>query len=238
MVKLRIGGFEKLSLLDYPGKVSSIVFTSGCNFRCKFCYVPQLVLPEKIKETKEISESEVFFYLDKNKKLIDAVVVTGGEPTIFEDLPRFFQKIKARGFLTGLETNGTNPAMLELLVKNHLVDYIAMDIKTMLDFEKYNRIAGNVLSKKMFEDIKKSIKLILESKVDYEFRTTLVKNLHSREDILEICRSIQGANAYYLQNFRGMGPVVGKEKLMPFDEEDIQKIISEGKKYVNILYRK
>lgn len=238
MVELKIGGFEKLSLLDYPGKISSIVFTTGCNFRCRFCYVPQLVLPEKIKETKEIPENEVFSYLDKNKKLIDAVIVTGGEPTVYEDLPRFLQRIRSRGFLAGLETNGTNPSMLELLIKNHLVDYIAMDIKTRLDFEKYNQMVGGVLSKKMFEDIKQSIRLLLDSKVDYEFRTTLVKNLHSAKDVVEICKSIQGANAYYLQNFRNLGPVVGKEKLLPFSDEEISEIISEGKKYVNILRRR
>jgi len=235
---MRIGGFQKVSLLDYPGKVSSIIFTLGCNFRCKFCYVPQLVLPERMKEVREIEESEILSYLQKNKKFIDAVVITGGEPTIFLDLPQFIEKIKKIGFLVALETNGSNFEMLKALIDNKLVDYVEMDIKTRLDFEKYNEIVGNILTKETFENVKKSINLLLEGKVDYEFRTTLVKEFHTKEDIIEICKAIRGARVYFLQNLKNDVELLCGKKLTPFKEEEIKEIVNEGQKHTNIVYRK
>jgi len=234
---MRIGGFQKTSLLDYPGKISSIIFTIGCNLRCPFCYVPQLVLPEKIKEIKEIPEDYIFSYLDKNKKFIDAVVITGGEPTIHEDLPDFIQRIKNMGFLLGLETNGTNSQMLRYLIDKKLVDYIEMDVKTRVIFDRYKEIVGNVLTQEMFENIKSSIEILLNSGIDFEFRTTLVKEFHSREDILEICKSIRGVKKYYLQNLKIVEELLGKRKFSSFNKEDIKKIITEGKKFVNVIYR-
>jgi len=235
---MRIGGFQKISLLDYPGKVSSIIFTLGCNFRCKFCYVPQLVLPERMKEVREIEEGEIFSYLQKNKKLIDAVVITGGEPTIFSDLPQFIEKIKKMEFLVGLETNGSNFKMLKALIDSKLVDYVEMDIKTRLDFEKYNEIVGGVLTKEAFENVRKSIKLLLEGKVDYEFRTTLVKEFHTKEDIIEICKAIRGARVYFLQKLKNDVELLCGKKLTPFEEEEIEEIVSEGQKYTKVVYRK
>lgn len=235
---MKIGGFQKVSLVDYPGKISTIIFTIGCNFRCPYCYVPQLVIPEKIKETKEIPEEHVFSYLSKNKNLLDAVVVTGGEPSLHADLPDFIQRIKSMGFLVGLETNGTNTSMLRSLIDNKLVNYIEIDIKTRLVFEKYNEIVGGVLTARMFENVKKSMSLLLTSEIDYEFRTTLLKEFHTKEDILEICKSIRGTKRYYLQNFRNKGQLVGGKKLIGFTGKEIEEIVSKGRKYVNIIYRK
>lgn len=233
---VRIGGFQKLSLIDYPGKVSSIVFTIGCNFRCPFCYVPHLVLPEEIEKVKEIEAKLIFTYLKKNKKFLDGVVITGGEPTIYKDLPSFIKKIKDLNFLVALETNGSNFKMLKELVNKKLVDYVEMDIKTALDFKKYNEIVGNVLTKKIFENIKKSIKFLLKTN-NYEFRTTLVKEFHSIEDIVNICKYIKGAKLYYLQNLEVGKKMICNKKLKPFPKKEIEEIIRKCKRFVNIKYR-
>lgn len=235
---MKICGFQKLSLIEYPGKVSSIIFLAGCNFRCPFCYVPQLVLPKKIKKMKEIPEEYIFHYFEKNKKFIDAVVISGGEPTINEDLSVFIKRIKAMDFLVGLETNGTNTQMLKRLIEEKLVDYVEMDIKNRVEFKKYNETVGRVLTKKMFASVRKSINLLLNSNVDYEFRTTLVKEFHTKEDVLEICKSIKGAKKYYLQDFKKLNGLVGRKSFTAFDKKEVEEIVAEGKKFVNIKYRK
>jgi len=234
---MRIGGFQKLSLIDYPGKVSCIVFTMGCNFRCPYCYVPQLVLPEKIKKLKEIPVAEIFSFLQKNKGLNEAVVITGGEPTLQPDLQEFIRRVKAMGYSVALETNGTNFEMLKNLIEEKLVDYVELDIKNKLDFEKYNLTVGGVLTEEMFENVKKSIKLLLEGKIAYEFRTTVVKELHTIEDIVEIARTIKGAKVYYLQNFRADVEVIGGEKFTPMDEETLKEIVKKASKFVRVVRR-
>ena len=234
---MRIGGFQKLSLIDYPGKVSCIVFTMGCNFRCPYCYVPQLVLPEKIKKLKEIPVAEIFSFLQKNKGLNEAVVITGGEPTLQPDLPEFIRRVKAMGYSVALETNGTNFEMLKNLIEGKLVDYVELDIKNKLDFEKYNLTVGGVLTKEMFENVKKSIKLLLEGKIAYEFRTTVVKEFHTIEDIVEIAKTIKGAKVYYLQNFRADVEVIGEEKFTPMDEETLKEIVKKASKFVRVVKR-
>ena len=188
---MRIGGFQKLSLIDYPGKVSCIVFTMGCNLRCPYCYVPQLVLPEKMGKLKEIPISEIFSFLQKNKGLNEAVVITGGEPTLHKDLPEFIRKVKDMGYSVALETNGTNFEMLKNLIEESLVDYVEMDVKNMLDFEKYSLTTGGALTEDAFENVKKSIKLLLEGKTACEFRTTVVKEFHTVEDVVEIAKTIK-----------------------------------------------
>jgi len=234
---MRIGGFQKLSLVDYPGRLCAIIWTIGCDLRCKFCYDPELVLPEKIRETKEVPKDYIFNYLNKRRGFLDAVEITGGEPTLHGDLPEFIEEIKEMGYLVKLDTNGTNPSMLQYLMDKGLIDYVAMDIKTKLTFEKYKGIVGNGLTQEMFENIKSSIKLLLDSKIDYEFRTTLVKDFHSKEDIIEVCKNIRGARVYYLQKLRILDGLVGGMDLAPFDERAVQEIVSEGK-LINIVYRK
>lgn len=139
---MNIAWFQKISLIEYPGKISAVIFTAGCNFRCSFCYVPQLVLPERTQKLKYIDENIIFDYLKRSNNLIDAVVITGGEPTLQNDLPLFLMKIKKMGYLTGIYTNGTNPRTIEILMNEKLVDYIAMDIKTSLEVNKYKNIVG------------------------------------------------------------------------------------------------
>ena len=234
---MRIGGFQKLSLLDYPGKLSAIIFTLGCNFRCPFCYVPHLVLPEMMKKIKEIPVEYVLTYLKKRRRFLDAVVVSGGEATIHSDLPDFLKQIKSMGYLVALETNGSNNRMLRQLISDGLVDYVEMDLKAPLEFNKYNRAVGGVLTEEAFKNIRESVEMLLASSIDYEFRTTLVRELHTKEDILEICRSIEGAKRYYLQNFRRTGLYVGGMELTPFKEKEIKEILEVGRRFVNITYR-
>jgi pyruvate formate lyase activating enzyme len=235
---MKILGLQKQSLIEYPGRISAVVFLGGCNLRCQFCYVPHLVLPEEIEKQKEISQREFFSFLKERKNFLEAVSISGGEPTINKDLPNFIRKIKELGYLVELETNGTNPKMVKYLINKKLVDYVGMDIKQRLDnFERYKEITGWVLTKEMFENIKKSVKILISSKVDYEFRTTIMKEFHKKDDILEICREIQGAKVYYLQNYQKNHTISGKT-FTPFDEKEIEEIVKEGQKFVNIKYRK
>jgi len=235
---MKILGFQKQSLIEYPGRISAIVFLGGCNLRCQFCYVPHLVLPEEIEKQKEISKEEIFSFLKERKNFLEAVAISGGEPTINKDLPNFIKKIKKLGYLVELETNGTNPEMLKYLIEEKLIDYVATDVKHRLDsFEKYKEITGWVLTREMFENIKKSVKIFLSGKVDYELRTTIMKEFHKKEDILEICKEIQGAKVYYLQNYQKNHTISGKT-FTPFEEKEIEEIVKEGRKFVNIKYRK
>jgi pyruvate formate lyase activating enzyme len=235
---MKILGLQKQSLIEYPGKISAVIFLGGCNLRCSFCYVPHLVLPEEIKKQKEIPQREIFSFLKERKNFLEAVAISGGEPTINKDLPDFIKKIKELGYLVELETNGTNPEMLKYLIDKKLIDYVATDVKHRLDdFEKNKEITGGVLTKEMFENIKKSIKILLSGKADYQLRTTIMKEFHKKEDILEICKEIQGAKIYYLQNYQKNHTVSGKT-FTPFEEKEIEEIVKEGQKFVNITYRK
>jgi pyruvate formate lyase activating enzyme len=234
---MKILGLQKQSLIEYPGKISAVIFLGGCDLRCVFCYVPHLVLPELIEKQTEISEEEILSFLKERKNFLEAVAISGGEPSINQDLPDFIKKIKKLGYLVEIETNGINPEMIEDLINEKLIDYVAMDIKHKLDFEKYNEICGGVLTEEIFENIKKSIKILLAGKIDYEFRTTIMKEFHKKEDILEICKEIQGAKIYYLQNYQKNSTVSGK-KFTPFSEEEIEDIIKDCKNFVNIKFRK
>ncbi len=188
-----ISGLQKTSFIDYPEKTSAIIFTRGCNFRCKYCHNPELVDPDKY--FPEIAESEILSFLRKRQGVLDGVVITGGEPTIYKDLPEFINKIRDLDLLVKLDTNGMNFKMLEDLTKQGKIDYVAMDIKHSLD--KYSDITG-VIS----DDIAKSIKFLLANNIPYEFRTTILPKFFKKQDFHEIGRLIQGAKKYYLQQFR------------------------------------
>jgi pyruvate formate lyase activating enzyme len=192
---IKIGGLQKTTLIDYPGRVAATVFLSGCNFRCPWCYSPELVLPEKIELQPAVSEEDFFSFLKGKQGLLDGVVVCGGEPTMNADLPDFLGKIKEFGFKVKLDTNGSNPAMLKKLIDRGLVDYVAMDVK--LPQERYQKTLG--VSP---ESIEESIRTIKNSGIDYEFRTTIVPTVHKREDILAIAKWLAPARRYYLQGFR------------------------------------
>ncbi|OGZ34486.1 MAG: anaerobic ribonucleoside-triphosphate reductase activating protein [Candidatus Portnoybacteria bacterium RBG_19FT_COMBO_36_7] len=191
-----LGGLQKVSLVDYPGRVAATVFTAGCNFLCPFCHNPELVTIGKYPEQMFLPDEDFFDFLKSRHGLIEGVCVSGGEPTIQENLPEFLKKIKAMGFLTKLDTNGARPEALKNLAKENLVDYLAMDIKGPLD--KYGKITGMNID---FEKIHESTELTRQFP-DYEFRTTVIPKFHKKEDFLSIAKWLDGAKKYFLQQFR------------------------------------
>ena len=192
---MKICGLNKTTLLDYPGCVAATVFAGGCNFRCPFCHNGDLVLHSA--KMKEYSEEEVLNFLNKRKNVLEGVCVTGGEPTLYSDLPEFIAKIKAMGYKVKLDTNGSNPKMLKRLVEGKLVDYVAMDIKAPVS--EYNKVCGVQVDT---ESVQQSVAYLKQGEIPYEFRTTVVKELHTKQDILEIGKWILGAENYYLQSYR------------------------------------
>lgn len=224
-----ISGFQKLTLLDYPNKLASIVFTQGCNFKCAYCQNSDLL---GIKTEGIISEKEIFDYLEKRKKVLDGVVITGGEPTIQPNLTLFIQRVKDLGLKVKLDTNGSNPEIIKKLLKDDLVDYIAMDIKT--DFDKYEDI---IKINWNMETIKKSIKLIKESTIEHEFRTTINKNDHTLKDLKRICEYLGPDENYYIQNFEQSDYVIDKT-LKSFSKEELLSIEKKLKKeFPNVKVR-
>ncbi len=236
-----IGGLQKFSLLDYPGHLSSIIFTQGCNFRCGFCYNPMLVLPKNRnkKDHSHISEDDLFGFLKSRAGKLDGIVITGGEPTMHKDLPEFISKIKDLGFKIKLDTNGTNPEMLKKLTSprpsprtgegKSLVDYIAMDLKAPI--EKYKKVTKNATH---LEKVKKSIKIIIGSKLLYEFRTTVVPTLLEKDDISEMGKMIKGARMWYLQQFKPDTDLIDKklQKIKPYSDKELKEMARIARKYV------
>jgi len=191
-----LGGYQKLTLIDYPGKIATTVFTVGCSFRCPFCHNPELVDSAQFTVQGKL-EKEFFDFLKKRKGKLEGVCITGGEPTIQPDLIDFIQKIKKMGFLVKLDTNGTRPDVLKKIIDSKLADFIAMDIKNQpKNYDKTTGVKGDI------KRIKLSVDLIMCSKILYEFRTTVVPGIHSEKDFAEIAKWIKGARAYYLQEYR------------------------------------
>lgn len=183
---MKIGGLQKLTTLDYPDKLACIVFTAGCNMRCGFCHNPNLVLEKLIKKSTQISVDEVMSFLEERKGLLDAVVISGGEPTIQKGLYDFVAIVKKKGFMVKLDTNGTNPQIVKRLIDDKLIDYVAMDIKA--SEKKYK---GLTKLKTTFNNILKTRDILMSSDINFEFRTTLIKGFHDKEElkrILEICK--------------------------------------------------
>ena len=212
---MQINGFQKLTLLDFPGKVACIIFTAGCNFRCPFCHNASLVT--HIDNTARIDEEEIFAYLKKRQGILEGVCISGGEPLLQPDIEDFIKKVKELGYAVKLDTNGSFPERLISLVEKGLVDYVAMDIKNSK--AKYDITAGVRVN---IADIEKSVSFLLKGTVPYEFRTTVAEGLHNVEDIQDIVPWIKGAPQYFLQNFAdsgdilvsGMAPVVQNDLKM------------------------
>lgn len=223
-----IGGLQKLTLIDYPGKIACTVFTVGCNFRCPFCHNPELVDPAKFKLSEIIEEKVFFDFLGSRHGLLDGVCITGGEPTLHPDLPEFIKKIRILGFLVKLDTNGTNPEMLKALIAEKMIDWISMDIKTLLQKESYEKVAGATVD---FDNIKQSIGITMQSGLEYEFRTTVVPGLHNEENILDLANFIRGAKKYYLQQFRSGEKILSPEfrETKPYSIEFLNKLREEIK---------
>jgi pyruvate formate lyase activating enzyme len=195
-----IKGFIDVSLVDWDGKVTGVIFLPRCNFRCPFCHNSNIVLEPDQMPT--IPFKRIRQYLIKKQGWLDGVVITGGEPTIHGELYGLCRQIKELDLKVKLDTNGTNPRMVEALTTSELVDYVAMDVKAPLNLKKYSKAAGIPMDE-LFSKVKRTIKFLLRDHVDYEFRTTLVPTIHDEEDLRQIQLSLQGCQKYVLQNFKG-----------------------------------
>lgn len=227
---MQIHGFNKTTLLDYPGIVAATIFTGGCNFRCPFCQNADLVLNPNSQPL--ISEEEVLTHLSKRKGITKGVCITGGEPTLQKDLPDFIKKIKELGLLVKLDSNGYRPEIIEELIEDNLLDYIAMDIKSSIT--GYSRVAGVDVDT---EKIRKSISLIMNSGVPYEFRTTVVRELHNTETMKDIATLITGADRYYLQGYEDSERVI-MPGFTSYSKEELEEFLPYfGGKIKNVSIR-
>lgn len=227
---MKISGMEKLTLLDYPSKTACLIFTQGCNLKCPFCQNSALL---DTNHDGIIDENEVLAYLDKRKGIIDGICISGGEPLIQKDVEKFIKRVKEKGFQVKLDTNGSNPKKLKDLIDKKLIDYVAMDIKN--DFTDYGKTAG--IEKINTNKIKESIKILESSDIEYEFRTTIVKELHDLKKIENICKYINRKSKYYLQNYRDSITVLQKG-LTGFSDKELQEIKEKlSKKYPNVMIR-
>ena len=221
-----ISGLQKTTLLDYPGCVACTVFTGGCNFRCPFCHNSALVLPERIGGGMD--EAELLAFLKKRVGVLDGVAITGGEPLLHKDMPDFLRKIKDLGYKIKLDSNGSFPRLLEEIVKAGLVDRVAMDIKNSP--ELYGKTVG--LENFDIKNVERSKNFLLEGRVEYEFRTTAVKGLHTEDSIKAAAKWIEGAKEYYLQQFKDSGDVLNLGGLSAFDEEEMKKLKLAAEEFI------
>ena len=218
-----IKGLQKTTLLDYPSKIAATIFTGGCNFRCPFCHNASLVTRQ---DTEAIPEEEVLSFLEKRCGILDGVCITGGEPLLQKDIALFCEKVHSLGLLIKLDTNGSRPAELQSLIDGKLVDYIAMDVKNSK--ELYAKTCG---VSQFPSKVEESIKIIMSSGLPYEFRTTVVKELHTPESIDALCRWITGANRYYLQGFIDSGDTIEKG-FSAYSAEEMTNLLEIAKRYV------
>lgn len=220
---MKIVGIQKTSFIDYPGEISTVLFTSGCNLRCPYCHNAELVL-EKTSEIK----CEWIDWLNNRKKNIKAIVISGGEPTLQEDLISFIEELKKEDYKVKLDTNGSSPEMLEYLFENKLIDYIAMDIKGPLS--SYKKFGGN---EEFAIKVKKSIELIKKKAIDYEFRTTMAEGILNEAEIEDMISLLDGSKRYYLQNFKDGDQIIsGKGKFKSLDDKSIKLIGQKFKPHV------
>ena len=214
---MRIGGLQKTSLLDYPDTISAIVWTVGCDFRCPFCYNKDIVLGN----VEPISEDEVLSFLKKRFGMLEGLVISGGEPLMQKDIVEFCEKVKKIGYLIKIDTNGMHPEKLKELIDKNLVDYIAMDVKApKKKYDKLTNIRTNI------KKIEKSIEIIKNSTVDYEFRTTIIPELLTNQDIMDIAKWLKRAKRFYIQQFKVDNPLISPKlsKAKPYAKEELIKI--------------
>ncbi len=225
-----ISGITKLTLLDFPEKTACIVFTAGCQFRCGYCHNPEFVLPERLREIAPgfIDEATFLHFLKRRQGLLEGVVITGGEPTLHPDLPIFIGKIRALGYVVKLDTNGNHPDMLRDLIERGLVDYVAMDFKTC--FSDYPALVGVGVSPRAVEE---SFALLKEGCIPYEFRTTLIREIHTSEVLAQMRRELRGATRYFLQPFRPEIVLDPRfESMHPFSTEEMAALMDSFREVV------
>lgn len=225
---MHITGVQKLTLLDYPGAVACTLFTGGCNFRCPFCHNALLVDPKRVQEEGELPVGEIMEFLEKRRGVLDGVAITGGEPLLHSDMPEFLRKIKSMGYRIKLDTNGSNPELLKQILDEHLVDRVAMDIKNSP--ELYGMTAGR--DDLDLTAIERSKDMLLNGDIEYEFRTTVVKGIHTKESLVQAAKWIAGAKEYYLQQFKDSGDLLKGEGLSAFDGPEMHELCEAVKNYV------
>ncbi|MBE7048879.1 MAG: anaerobic ribonucleoside-triphosphate reductase activating protein [Ruminococcaceae bacterium] len=223
---MEIAAIQKLTLLDYPRTIACILFTPGCNFCCPFCHNAGLVQPGAAENF--LSESAVLDFLQKRQGILEGVVITGGEPLLHKDLPLLLEKIKNLNYVIKLDTNGSNPSLLKQVVSAGLVDYVAMDIKNAPN--QYAKTAG--LPAFDLIAVAQSKDYLMTDPVTYEFRTTVVKGLHTPSDMVALAQWISGARAYFLQAFKDSGNLLNRQGLAPFNETEMQALADEVRPYV------
>lgn len=222
---MKIKGLQKLTLLDYPEKLACTVFLGGCNFRCPFCHNASLVIPGR--EGEDISEEELFSFLSSRVGRLGGVCISGGEPTLHPDLRDLICKIREMGFAVKLDTNGYRPEVLRELLSEGLVDYVAMDIKSSP--EGYGRCVG--IEDLDLKPIYESAAQLMEGKVDYEFRTTVVKELHTKEDIVSIGRWLAGEESFFLQSFKDSGDILC-EGMSAYSDGEMRELEEALREYI------
>jgi pyruvate formate lyase activating enzyme len=230
---MHIGGFIKQSLIDYPGKIASIVFTAGCNLRCPYCHNSDLVLIND--KTQNIDENEILKYLKENASLLDGVVITGGEPLMHHDIFDFIRKIRGLGLLVKIDTNGSFPEVLKKIIDEKAADYIAMDVKNYLKFSQYQKASGK-MSQQVFEKILKSISILIDSGIDHEFRTTIVKGIHRMEDLAGLARSLAKSKSWVLQNFNEGNILDRTATFKPFGKSEMDQIERQTRLVMKNVY--
>lgn len=226
-IAMKISGIQKLTLLDYPGTVACTLFTAGCNFRCPFCHNAMLVLPEQIEDAS-LNEDEILGFLKKRQGVLDGVAITGGEPLLHRELPELLGKIKALGYKIKLDTNGSNPELLRGIIENRLVDRVAMDIKNAP--EAYGTTVG--VAGLDIAPIERSKDMLLRGDIDYEFRTTVVKGIHTEDSLIGAAKWIEGAKEYYLQQFKDSGNLILPDGLAAYDEKEMHALADAVREYV------
>ena len=221
---MKIGGFQKTSLLDYPENVSAIVWTVGCNFSCPFCYNKDLVLGN----VENIPEEEIFAFLKKRRGLLDGLVISGGEPLMQKDIVQFAEKVKKLGYLIKIDTNGMHPEKLKELIDKKLVDYIAMDVKAPKN--KYDNLTG---VKTNIKKIEESIEIIKNSNIDYEFKTTFAPGLLGKQDIIDIAKWLKDSKKFYLQQFKSNMPLISSkfQNVEPYSRDELIETLNDIKPY-------
>lgn len=220
-----IKGLQKLTLLDFPDRMACTLFTFGCNFRCPFCHNASLVLSDRADDTF-ISEEEFFTFLARRRGILEGVCITGGEPTLQPDLPAFIARVRDMGYAVKLDTNGYNPAVLRRLVEANLVDYVAMDIKNSLP--RYAETVG--IARFDTAPVEESMDYLMEGRVPFEFRTTLVRGLHTVDSVREMGRRLAGEEAFFLQTFKDSGDLIrsGMEGIPPAETQMMLDALREN----------
>ena len=230
--RMKLLGLQKMTMLDFPGRIACTVFTGGCNFRCPFCHNASLVLPDRMANAEQVSEESFFNFLKTRKGLLDGVAITGGEPLLHQDIDIFLRKIRDLGFAIKLDTNGCFPERLKALVAEDLVDYVAMDIKNSP--ARYAETVG--LQEIDLAPIRESVDFLLQGSVPYEFRTTVLREFHTDEDFLQIGRWIEGADRYFLQNFVDSGELIaGQNGLSGYSKDDLERFVSLLRPFVKSI---